>query len=145
MIQNQRGFTVIELFLAIMIMGILTAAAVPQFNRLLQTYRLKGATNVIWGDLHKARITAIKENRAIQVNFMTTTSYNIVRVGTGQVIYTRNLLTDYPGITVNINNNPMTFGSTGTAGFGGATVQVQNPAGTKNFTILTTGRIGNFS
>jgi prepilin-type N-terminal cleavage/methylation domain-containing protein len=142
MIQNQRGFTVLELVLAIMIMGILTAASVPQFSILLRTYRLNAATNVVWGDLHKARIIAIKENRAIQVNFTTSTSYNIVRVGTGQVIHTRNLLTDYPGTTVNINNNPMTFGSTGTAGFGGATVQVQNPAGTKSFTIATTGRIG---
>jgi type IV fimbrial biogenesis protein FimT len=145
MIRNERGFTVVELIVSIMVVGILAAVAAPQFGGLLRNYRLTGATNLVWGDLHKARMIAIKENRRIQVNFTTNTSYTIVRVGTGQVIFTRSLVADYPEVTVNTSNNPMTFGSTGTAGFGGATIQVQSPAGTKTFTIATTGRIGNFS
>jgi prepilin-type N-terminal cleavage/methylation domain-containing protein len=145
MIQNERGFTIIELLIGIMIVGILAAFSAPQFTGLLRSYRLNGATKVVWGDLHKARMTAIKENRAIRVNFTPNTSYSIVRVSTGEVVFTRDLAAEYPEITVSINNNPMTFGSTGTAGFGSATVTIQGPVGTKTFTILTTGRIGNFS
>jgi hypothetical protein len=46
---------------------------------------------------------------------------------------------------VSIPGNTITFGSTGTAGGGSKTVQVQSATGMKSFTILTTGRIGNIS
>jgi type IV fimbrial biogenesis protein FimT len=144
MITNERGFTLVELLISIMVIGIIGAFAAPQFGSTLRAYRLNGATKVVWGDLHKARLMAIKENRSIRVDFAGT-SYTIVRVNTGEVASSRNLVGDYPGITVSISNNTVTFGNTGTAGVGGKTVQVQSSAGTKTFTILTTGRIGNFS
>jgi prepilin-type N-terminal cleavage/methylation domain-containing protein len=144
MITNERGFTLVELLICIMVIGIIGAVAAPQFGGILRAYRLNGATKVVWGDLHKARLTAIKENRNIRVDFVGT-SYNFVRVETGQVVFSRNLAADYPGITISISNDTVTFGSTGTAGGGGKTIQVQGSGGPKTFTILTTGRIGNFS
>ena len=147
MILNERGFTLVELLISAMVIGIVTAFVAPQFGSTLRVYRLNGATKVVWGDLHKARLMAIKENRSIRVDF-TGTSYNIFRVRPGlpdEIAFSRNLAVDYPGTTVNISNGTVTFGSTGTAGFGGKTVEVQNSVGTKTFTILTTGRIGNFS
>jgi prepilin-type N-terminal cleavage/methylation domain-containing protein len=144
MIANERGFTLVEVLIGAMIVAIIAAFAAPQFGSTLRAYRLSGATKVVWGDLHKARLMAIKENRNIRVDF-SGTSYTIVRVNTGEVAFSRNLVANYPGVGVSIQNNMVTFGSTGTAGVGGKTVQVQNSAGTKTFTILTTGRIGNFS
>jgi prepilin-type N-terminal cleavage/methylation domain-containing protein len=144
MIANERGFTLIELLIGTMIIAIIAAFAAPQFGSILRAYRLNGATNVVWGDLHKARLMAIKENRNIKVDFAGT-SYNFIRVDTGQVVLSRNLAVDYPGTTVSISNDTVTFGTTGTAGGGGKTIQVQGSGGTKTFTILTTGRIGNFS
>jgi prepilin-type N-terminal cleavage/methylation domain-containing protein len=144
MITNERGFTLVELLIGAMIMAIIAAFAAPQFGSVLQAYRLNGATKVVWGDLHKARLMAIKENRGIRVDF-SGTSYNIVRVNTGEVIFSRDLVPNYRGVTVTLQDNTITFGSTGTAGGGGRTVHVQSSAGTKTFTILTTGRIGNFS
>ena len=141
---GDKGFTVIELLIGAMIVAILGVVAAPQFTGLLQRFRLNGATRVVWGDLHKARLMAIKENTAMTVNF-TGNSYNITRTVSGQVVLQRNLAQDYPGITVSITNNAITFGSTGTAGGGSQTVQVQSSAGTKSFTVLTTGRIGNIS
>jgi prepilin-type N-terminal cleavage/methylation domain-containing protein len=148
MITNERGFTLVELLISVMVLGIIGAFTAPQFSSTLRTYRLNGATKIVWGDLHKARLMAIKENRSIRVDFPTATSYNIIRVKPGlpdEVAFSRNLAGDYPSITVSISNNTVTFGSTGTAGVGGKTIQVQSSAGTKTFTILTTGRIGNFS
>jgi prepilin-type N-terminal cleavage/methylation domain-containing protein len=143
MIANERGFTLVELLIGAMIISIIAAFAVPQFSSTLRVYRLNGARKVIWGDLHKARMMAIKENRTIKVDF-TSGSYEIVRVDSGEVLFRRNLTTDFPGITVSIPNNTVSFGSTGTAGGGGKTVQVQSATASKSFTILTTGRIGNF-
>jgi prepilin-type N-terminal cleavage/methylation domain-containing protein len=144
MVANEQGFTLVELLIGAMIIAIIGAFAAPQFGSTLRAYRLNGATKVVWGDLHKARLMAIKENRNIRVDFART-SYNIVRVDTGEVAFSRNLLMDYPGITVSISNDTVTFGSTGTAGGGGKTVEVQSQARVKRFTIHTTGRIGNFS
>jgi prepilin-type N-terminal cleavage/methylation domain-containing protein len=144
MIANERAFTLVEVLIGAMIMAIIATFAVPQFGGLLRAYRLNGATKVFWGDLHKARLMAIKENNSIRVDF-SGTSYTIVRVNTGGAAFIRNLGANYPGITVSIQDNTVTFGSTGTAGVGGKTVQVQGSGGTKTFTILTTGRIGNFS
>jgi prepilin-type N-terminal cleavage/methylation domain-containing protein len=142
MITNERGFTLVELLICAMVLGIMGTFAAPQFGSMLRAYRLNGATKVVWGDLHKVRLMAIKENRNIRVDFAGT-SYNFVRVDTGQVVLSRNLAADYPGTTVRISNDTVTFGSTGTAGGGGKTIQVQSSGGTKTFTILTTGRIGN--
>jgi prepilin-type N-terminal cleavage/methylation domain-containing protein len=146
MIANERGFTLVELLIGAMIIGIIGAFAAPQFGSTLRAYRLNGATKVVWGDLHKARLMAIKENGSMRVDFAGT-SYNIFRVKPGladEVVFSRDLAADYPGITIGISNDTVTFGSTGTAGSGSKTVQVQNSGGTKTFTILTTGRIGNF-
>jgi prepilin-type N-terminal cleavage/methylation domain-containing protein len=143
-ITNERGFTLIELLMGVMILSILGSVAAPQFTGLLRNFRLNGAAKVTWGDIHKARLIAIKEGTTIRVDF-TNNAYDIVRVNTAEVIFRRNLSTDYPGITVSITNNTVSFGSTGTAGSGSKTVQVQSAAGTKSFTILTTGRIGNIT
>ena len=144
MIVNERGFTLIELLVGAMVIGIIGAIVAPQFGSTLQAYRLNGAVKVVWGDLQKARLMAIKENRSIRVDFAGT-SYNIVRVGVDPgLVFSRNLVASYPGVTVSMQTNTITFGSTGTAG-GSRTVQVQSLGRTKTFTILTTGRIGNFS
>jgi prepilin-type N-terminal cleavage/methylation domain-containing protein len=144
MITNERGFTLVELLVGAMILSIMGVFAAPQFGSTLRGYRLNGATKVIWGDLHKARLIAIKENRTIRVDF-TASAYEIVRVDTAVVAFRRNMAADFPGITVTIQHNTISFGSTGTTGGGGKTIQVQNATGSKSFTILTTGRIGNIS
>jgi prepilin-type N-terminal cleavage/methylation domain-containing protein len=144
MIPNERGFTLVELLIGAMIISIMGAFAAPQFGSTLRAYRLNGATKVIWGDLHKARLMAIKENRTIRVDF-TSGAYEIVRVDTAEVAFRRNLTNDFPGITVSITNDTVSFGSTGTAGVGGKTVQVQSATASKSFKIITTGRIGMIS
>jgi Tfp pilus assembly protein FimT len=142
--RNEHGVTLLELAIGIMIMAFLSLAIAPQISGLLRNFRLGGATKVVWGDLHRARLLAIKEGRTVRVDF-TSNSYDIVRVDTAEVVFRRMLSIDYPDVTLSITNNTISFGSTGTAGGGSKTVVLQSPAGTKRFTILTTGRIGNFS
>jgi prepilin-type N-terminal cleavage/methylation domain-containing protein len=143
-IKSERGLTLIELCIGIMILAIFGAITAPQLTGLLRGFRISGAAKVVWGDLHRARMMAIKENRTIRVNF-TTGAYEIVRVDTAEVAFRRNLTNDFPGITVSITNDTISFGSTGTAGGGGKTVQVQSATASKSFTIITTGRIGMIS
>jgi prepilin-type N-terminal cleavage/methylation domain-containing protein len=144
MITNERGFSLVELLIGIMVIGIIGAFAAHQFDNLLRSYRFNGAIKVVWGDLHKARFMAIKENRPIRVDF-DGNSYNFIRSDTAEVVFSRNLASTYPGITISISNDTVTFGTTGVAGSGSKLVQIKTLGCTKTFTILTTGRIGNFS
>jgi type IV fimbrial biogenesis protein FimT len=142
MIRNSDGYTLMELFITMMIVGILATVAAPQATGLMRTYRLSGAGQVVWGDLHKARLMAIKESRTIRVDF-TATAYSLVRVDTAEVAFSRNVALEYPGITLGVTPNAVTFTSAGLLASATRNVQIQSTAGTKGVTILPTGRIGN--
>ena len=76
---SERGFTFVELMLVLIIMGVVAALAVPQFSGLIQNYKLANAARVVWLDLHRARMRAIKERRTMRVDF-TAISYTIYRL-----------------------------------------------------------------
>jgi len=144
-IKNALGFTLIEILIALMIMSIMAAIAVPRYNALIKNYKLMNAARVVWLDLYRAKMMAIKQGRAIRVDF-TAISYSIVRVDTAAVLLSRNLSVDYPGITFNTTATTpsVSFGSTGTAN-GGTVVIQQGFTSSKHFTIALTGRIGQIS
>ncbi|MDZ4133170.1 MAG: GspH/FimT family pseudopilin [Dethiobacteria bacterium] len=136
----QKGLTLVELIIVIAILAILSAIAVPQMGVMVDAYRLNGAVRLVWSDLQNAKMTAVKENRSVRVNF-TTPSYNFVRVDTSAVIFTRNLSSDYPNVTFSSSGGSTTFNSRGMAD--PTTITVGLSSKQKQFTIAWTGRIGN--
>jgi prepilin-type N-terminal cleavage/methylation domain-containing protein len=102
-IKNTLGFTLIELLIALMITGIMTAIAVPRFSGLIKNYTFMSAARIIWLDLHRAKMMAIKQGKTMRVDF-NATSYNIVRVDTSAVVLSRNLSLAYPNITLGCPN-----------------------------------------
>jgi len=65
------GFTLIELLMTIVVLGIVTAIALPAFSRWLPRYRLKEAATELYSDMHGARIEAIKANAEWAIVFDT--------------------------------------------------------------------------
>ena len=68
------GFTLTELMVVVAIVGILTMVAVPSFNSLVQSQRVKNAGFELYSSLALARSEAIKRNS--DVTIATTTNAN---------------------------------------------------------------------
>lgn len=67
-----RGFTLVEVMFTLVILGILTAFALPEMSKFVRDQRVKAATQDVFATLLYARSEAIK--RAADINVNPTTS-----------------------------------------------------------------------
>lgn len=67
--RRARGFTLLELMVAVSVLAILTVAAAPSFSDMLQRYRLRGAADEVASLLANARAEALMRNRDVSVVF----------------------------------------------------------------------------
>jgi len=68
-IGSRGGFTLTELMVVIVIMGLVAVASVPAMGRFLQSWRLSGETDALAGFLRGARSAAIMKNRDVVFKF----------------------------------------------------------------------------
>ncbi|MGR9099491.1 MAG: pilus assembly FimT family protein, partial [Gammaproteobacteria bacterium] len=66
---HERGVTVIELMVTIVVLAILAAIAYPNFTRMLEQRRMVGAAENIFALLQYAKTESIKRNRVVNVQF----------------------------------------------------------------------------
>ncbi len=69
---KKNGFTLIELLITFVILGIVTAIAIPGFSRWLPGYRLKSASRELYANLQLAKMGSVKDNADWAVVFDTT-------------------------------------------------------------------------
>ena len=102
------GFTLTELMVVVAIVGILTMVAVPSFNSLVQSQRVKNAGFELYSSLALARSEAIKRNS--DVTIAATTNANgelgwVITADDGTVIRNQDFI---KGIAFDINGLPGT-------------------------------------
>ena len=143
--QNKRGFTLIELIVVIMLMGIITMIALPGFQSWMAKSRLNGAARQIMSDLMNARMKAASENNRFILTVINNHQYTILddnnnngAANTGEIIITKDIKTSYPDVTLSATGT-FTFYPPGLAF--GATCTVTNRAGSKNITLSSGGRV----
>lgn len=67
--QGTKGFSLIELLIALAVISIAMAVSVPSFRVWVDNFRLIGAANGVMDGLQRARSEAVRRNRNVVVNF----------------------------------------------------------------------------
>lgn len=81
--KHQQGFSLIELMIVVVIIGITAAIGAPNFQRWQHTKRLKGAARSIYTDMQMARLGAIRTGVNWAIFFDTANNRYFVYSGPG--------------------------------------------------------------
>lgn len=144
--RNGKGFTLLELLIVIMLIGIISAIALPGFQGWMVKSRLNGAARQVMTELMETRSKAVSQNNRFRVFFINNHQYTILddrnnnnSADTGEPTLTRDIEGDYFDVRFTATANPI-FYPRGTAF--GTTVTLSNGAGgTKTITVSTAGRV----
>jgi len=79
-----RGFTLLELVMAVAVMGVLAALAIPVFYTWIQSVKLRSVAEALQNDLRMAQGEAIRQNRPVTFSLISAPGAN------SPVIFTSN-------------------------------------------------------
>jgi prepilin-type N-terminal cleavage/methylation domain-containing protein len=80
--KREKGFTLLELMVTIVILCILLGLAIPGFSRWIPNYRLRGAARDIYSNFQLAKMTAVKDRARCGVLFdVANARYRVVSAG----------------------------------------------------------------
>jgi prepilin-type N-terminal cleavage/methylation domain-containing protein len=144
-LQNHQGFTLLELVVSTLIMGVLAQLMAIDMIGHMPQRRLSGATQQMTWDLMRARMQAIKRRQNVQVTFVDTHTYaiwmdtnknGVIDSGEEEV---KNVHHHYRGVNVTATNH-ITFNSRG-ASHNAATITLTNSKGSKVIAVNIAGFI----
>ncbi|MEP9412349.1 MAG: prepilin-type N-terminal cleavage/methylation domain-containing protein [Candidatus Brocadia sp.] len=143
---NQKGFSLIEMLIVVVILTVLSGIAIPVYVSMKPSIRLSGATRQIMGDLMWARMQAISQNNEFKIFFLDNHRYRILDDDNGngfidnaEKTVTKDIQEKYYDVTFTSTANPI-FHQSGNAA-PAATITLINSHGTKTITIAITGRV----
>jgi len=148
---GRKGFSLPELMVVILVMGILFAASIPAMGKFMQSWRLNGETNELATCLRLARTAAVTKNMNVVFVFDANDGkYYYIEDANGNGMrdggeYESGIQEFSPGIVFDSYTIPqqwITFGPKGNTVDGGSFVIKNNRNGTKRVRVFSgTGNI----
>lgn len=141
----RRGFTLPEMMLVVVIIGIMAAMAGPRLFRWIQVAGQRGAANQVIADLQYARVQAVRQGQTVSLRIDNSKQYRVtVDDGQGNVVRTlktMNMALTYRDATLDPTSGRIGFDSRGMlrTTLNGVTVARGNVRRTVN--VSTVGRI----
>jgi prepilin-type N-terminal cleavage/methylation domain-containing protein len=142
---NSKGFTLTELMIVTVLIGIVAAVGGPEIVNQMAKYRIQGATRQLGWELMVARVQAINQNRNVIVEFPNNHEYaigpdmnnnNVLDVGEGK---TKDIQSSYNDVIFAATTN-FIFTSKGTANHI-ANMTLSGMGGSKNILVTIAGVI----
>ena len=143
--RSARGFTMIELLVIIVMVGMLLAIALPRFAEQRRRLQVDTAAHQLAGDLRRTQVEAIRSNRTVELAPTGASTYNIQSVPTVlvpavTVFNTRSFQDNVTfGVGSAANVRMASFGPPLTVG--GAVFIVRSGAAQKTVTVSAAGRV----
>lgn len=145
MTKQEMGFTLFEIMIVTVILGIAAAVAMPSLASMMARYQLKGAARQVMGDLMWARMQSVSQKNEFKIFSMNSHEYKILddddndgKVDDGEWNRRRDIREAYPDVSMSFSANPIFF-PRGSASMG--TITLTNRSGTKKVKIHLTGRV----
>ena len=107
--KSNSGFTLIEMLVTIIIIGVIAAIAAPNFLGLLNRNRVNQAQRQVEGALKEAQRQAMRKGKQCSINVNITDS----TISGGCLLSNRELNTDSYKIQLNSTTTPITFSGKG--------------------------------
>ena len=142
--RHRGGFTLAELLVVLVIIGIALAMAVPRLQGALQESAVQSALNRVASDVTLTRIRAVRTaRRAVLVVNAAGTGYTVVvdPAGTPSTFKTVSFANDYKGLTLSPVNDSVAFDSRGMLVQGTGTISATRQGRTESLTISGVGRV----
>lgn len=93
---NQKGFTIVEVVIALFIAGVLAAIAIPRFNQTNTKEKIKGQAKKLQADLVGMRLSAIQQRRRATVYFSPQQSTYTIYSSESNASVVKTTVTKYP-------------------------------------------------
>lgn len=144
---TQRGFSLAEMLVVLVIIGIALAMAVPRLQGVARVSSTSGVLNQLASDLNLARVQAIRDAAQVTLKISDTgkgyTVTEALRSGGTKTLTSYSVTRDYPAVTLTPLSQTVVFDSRGmtSAGTTGWTISAKHGAMTKTLTITGVGRI----
>lgn len=145
---NQKGFTIIEIVIVMVVITILAAVSIPVYIGMKPVIRLSGATRQMMEDLMWARMQAINQNNEFRIIYDNNHQYCILDddnnngvINAGESLITKDIHNQYDDVIYSSSNiNDLIFYPRGNAA-NLTTLTLCNKSGTKAVSVAITGRV----
>jgi len=141
---NRGGFSLAEILIVLVIIGIALAMAVPKVEQALHQSAIRGALNRVASDITLTRLRAVRTSRrAMLLVNASGNGYTVVvdPAGTPTTFKTVSFTSDYKDLTLSPANDSIVFDSRGMLVGGSGTIRATRQGRIDSVTVSGVGRV----